>query len=158
LVLAILHLAIVLMVVGKYAMDRNTLPRAWALVAPFDPELPVRGRYVRLAVHADPGGTFPSFPSNVAFHQVRLKVENGRLIATPFDGPGNITGRFESGASAVVISDAVAFFLPEHVPDPSRRPAGEELWAELSIPRKGPPRPVRLGVKKSGVLTPLDLN
>lgn len=56
-----------------------------------------------------------------------------------------------------VLDDRLAFFIPEHVPDPSRRPAGEELWVEVTLPRKGPLRPIRLGVKKDGVLNPLDL-
>lgn len=47
-------------------------------------------------------------------------------------------------------------FVPEHVPDPSIRVAGEELWGEVSVPRKGPPRPVRLGVKRgTGAIEPL---
>jgi len=53
-------------------------------------------------------------------------------------------------------NERLAFFIPEHVPDPSIRPAGEELWAEVTLPRKGPPRPIRLAVKKDGVLTPLE--
>lgn len=52
-------------------------------------------------------------------------------------------------------SEELAFFIPEHVPDPSIRPPGEELWAEVTLPRKGAPRPIRLAVKKDGVLTPL---
>jgi hypothetical protein len=52
-------------------------------------------------------------------------------------------------------AEQLAFLIPEHVPDPSIRPDGEELWAEVTIPRKGAPRPIRLGVKKDGVLTPL---
>jgi uncharacterized membrane-anchored protein len=52
-------------------------------------------------------------------------------------------------------TEAIAFFIPEHVPDPSIRAAGEELWAEVTLPRKGAPRPIRLAVKKDGVLTPL---
>jgi hypothetical protein len=52
----------------------------------------------------------------------------------------------------------VAFFIPEHVPDPSRRPPGEQLWIEATIPKKGIPRPIRLGVRKgSGQIVPLDL-
>jgi hypothetical protein len=51
--------------------------------------------------------------------------------------------------------EQLAFFIPEHVPDPSIRPPGEELWAEVTLPRKGAPRPIRLAVKKDGVLTPL---
>ena len=52
-------------------------------------------------------------------------------------------------------SERLAFFIPEHVPDPSIRRAGEELWAEVTIPKRGAPRPIRLAVKKDGVLTPL---
>ena len=52
-------------------------------------------------------------------------------------------------------SEQLAFFIPEHVPDPSIRPEGEELWAEVTIPKRGAPRPIRLAVKKDGVLTPL---
>jgi hypothetical protein len=52
----------------------------------------------------------------------------------------------------------IAFFIPEHVADPSIRPAGEELWAEVTVPPKGPPRPIQLGVMKNGLLTPLKFN
>ncbi|HYT68876.1 MAG TPA: hypothetical protein VEL51_20805 [Vicinamibacterales bacterium] len=52
--------------------------------------------------------------------------------------------------------ERIAFFIPEHVPDPSVRAPGEELWAEVTLPRKGAPRPIRLAVKKNGVLTPLE--
>lgn len=51
----------------------------------------------------------------------------------------------------------VAYFIPADAADPSRRAAGEELWVEVSIPRQGPPRPIRLGVKSGETLTPLDL-
>ena len=51
-------------------------------------------------------------------------------------------------------------FSIKNVPNPSRRAAGEELWVEATISRKGPPlrRPIRLGVKKGQVLTPLGLD
>lgn len=60
-------------------------------------------------------------------------------------------------ANCVVRPGPLAFYIPEHIPDPSRRQPGEELWVEVSIPGKGPLRPVRLGVKKDGLLTPLEL-
>jgi hypothetical protein len=44
------------------------------------------------------------------------------------------------------------------VPDPSVLEAGEELWVEVTLPRSGAPRPIRLGVRKDGVLTPLALD
>ena len=55
----------------------------------------------------------------------------------------------------VRLEEPLACFIPEKVPDPSIRPAGEELWVEATLPRKGPLRPIRLGVKKDGKLTPL---
>ena len=51
----------------------------------------------------------------------------------------------------------VAFFIPEHVRDPSVRPPGEELWVELTLPAHSWPRPIRLGVMRRGELTPLEL-
>jgi len=57
----------------------------------------------------------------------------------------------------VTLGETLAFFIPEHVPDPSRRAAGEELWVEATLPKKGPLRPIRLAVKKDGHFTVLDL-
>ena len=107
------HIALLLGLVVQYQWDRARLPRAWFRAVPYDPNLPIRGRYVSL-----------------------------RLLELP---KNNDVGR------------PVAFFIPEHVPDPSQRTTGEELWVEVTLPPEGPPRPIRLGVKKNGVLQALDL-
>lgn len=57
----------------------------------------------------------------------------------------------------MVLVEPVAFFIPEHITDPSVRPAGEEQWAEVTIPRRGPPRPIRLAVGRNGRLMPLEI-
>ena len=148
---ALLQCLIVLSVAGKYALDRQRLPRVWVKAAPVDPNLPVRGRYVslRLEVAALP-------ETGVQWMSAQLSVQDGRLVATPVPfGTGVTIGRYAGGSWGIL--DPVAFFIPEHVPDPSRPAPGEELWVEVSVPRQGPPRPLRLGVKKDGVLTPLDL-
>ena len=41
--------------------------------------------------------------------------------------------------------------------DPARRALGEEPWVEVNVPKSGPPRPIRLGVKKGEALTPLEM-
>ena len=46
----------------------------------------------------------------------------GRYVRFTVDGPH---GR-----------EVLAFYIPEHVPDPSRRESGEELWVEVSLPKK----------------------
>lgn len=148
---ALLQCLIVLSVAGKYALDRQRLPRVWVKAAPVDPSLPLRGRYVslRLEVSAPPEAGF-------RWRSTHLSVEDGRLVATPAPfGTGMTIWRV--GGGPWVIDDPVAFFISEHVPDPSRRAPGEELWVEVSVPQHGAPRPLRLGVKKDGVLTPLAL-
>jgi len=63
-----------------------------------------------------------------------------------------------TGEKLAVLAEPVAFFIPEHIPDPSRHQQGEELWAEVTIPKKSLPRPIRLGVKKGNVpIVPLEL-
>ncbi len=152
LLLALLQLAVVLSVAGKYYIDRTRLPRVWVRALPFDPNLPIRGRYVRVQVpveaRAAPAGSF---------WQAQLSIEEGKLVASPTSAPGAVWIR-TIGKDTAVLQEPLAYFIPEHVPDPSRRPPGEELWVEVSVPAKGPPRPIRLGVKKDGVLTPLELN
>jgi uncharacterized membrane-anchored protein len=148
LLLMLLQTAIVLSVAGKYYSDRTKLPRVWVQAAPFDPNLPIRGRYVRLRLLVEAPST--------AGGMMNLSVEDGRLVAASSAPAGSVL--VTRGPEGMLLSEPVAFFIPEHVADPSRRPRGEELWVEVSVPAKGPPRPIRLGVKKSGVLTPLDLN
>ncbi len=46
--LAIVHVLLVGTLGLKLLADRARLPRAWARTLPFDPNLPIRGRYVRL--------------------------------------------------------------------------------------------------------------
>ena len=111
-ILAAIHVVLALSVTAKFAYDRETLPRQWVRAEPYDPTLPIRGRYVRLRLRGDT-----------------------EALRVP-----------------------VAYFIPADAIDPSIRPAGEELWVEVSIPKRGDPRPIRLGVKPSGgEITPLEL-
>jgi hypothetical protein len=162
--LAVLHLALVASLAGKYRVDRHTLPRGWVRTQPYDPELPIRGRYVQLRVEtrlddALRTAEVPQGPS----HAYGFWTGPARLA---MDRDGLILKRDKSGKQLWIqvsggrhfLTEPIAYFLPEKVADPSRRPAGEELWVEVSVPRRGPPRPIRLGVRRGGVLTPLDLD
>jgi hypothetical protein len=145
----LLQCLIVLSVAGKYAIDRERLPRVWVNATPVDPELPLRGRYVSLRLQVEMPDGFIG-----VYAPVRLHVEAGRLRATPDRENGGLTvTRFQQ--RPWTLTEPVAFYLPEHAADPSRRAPGEELWVEVSVPRNGPPRPLRLAVKKEGKLTPL---
>ena len=154
LVLGGVQVAMVLSLGGKLLVDRATQPRVWVKVVPFDPHLPIRGRYVSLQVMAEARG----FEPGVLYTTAQLSVEDGKLIARPTEDTSATMVRITGNPPVANLSEPVAFFIPEHVPDPSRRPSGEELWVEVTVPKKGPPRPIRLGVKKDGVLTPLALD
>jgi hypothetical protein len=168
LIIAALHVGLVASLGAKLLYDRGTRPRVWALTAPYDPSLPIRGRYVSLQLVVEPRGVADPKPrlSFVPPQAVSLRVEREKLVAEaipqqPGYDPSELHARLveRRGETLAVLVQPVAFFIPEHVPDPSRRLAGEELWVEVTIPKKGPPRPIRLGVKKgNGAIAPLDLN
>jgi hypothetical protein len=155
--LAIVHVALVGLLGLKLRADRAELPRGWARTLPYDPSLPIRGRYVRLRLEVP----LDSAPISAAREQgigVRLEVRGERLRGVP-DTNADLTVTIDSvaGGLRAALVKPIAFFIPEHLADPSVRQAGEELWVEVTVPRRGPPRPIRLGVSKNGTIAPLDL-
>ena len=155
--LAIVHVLLVGSLGLKLLADRARLPRGWARTVPFDPNLPIRGRYVRLRLEVPlADGSDSAWAGE--FRNVRLQTTGDRLQGV-LEDDGPLRVRLDSTAHGLVagLEDPVAFFIPEHIPDPSLRPAGEELWAEVTVPGRGPPRPIRLGVRRDEALTPLDI-
>lgn len=151
-VLAASHMAIVASLGAKLLIDRATLPRVWARTAPVDPSLPIRGRYVRLRIEAEHVG---ELARDQASTTVDFAVRDDRLVAIA--GNGSLFAEIEerNGRKVAVPYQALTYFIPSDAPDPSQRPSGEELWVEVSVPRQGLPRPIRLGIKRDGILTPL---
>ncbi len=163
LVLAAVHCLLVCSLGVKMLYDRATRPRVWVKTAAYDPMLPIRGRYVslRMEVETDP----PLPPPNVGItrwvyqQSAHLEIRNGKLVAVS-DPEGSVHySRMPSDTTPlpVMLVEPIDFFLPEHAPDPSRLQRGEELWAEVTVPRKGRPRPIRLAVKRGEEFRPLDL-
>lgn len=136
----------------KFVLDRQQYPRVWVRTVPFDPDLPIRGRYVRLAavVEHEPGAP------DLEYGRARLAVHDDKLVAVADEeGRHVITRRTCGDRPCWSLQEPLAFFIPEHVADPSIRQPGEELWVEVTVPPKGPPRPVKLGVYSQGRLAPL---
>lgn len=164
LLVALIHVAIVASLGAKLIVDRALRPRVWARAAPVDPNLPIRGRYVSLRLEAAIGVdlNLPA-PTSGSDNQspvlpVALTVRNNQLTAVPTpNGSTTLHARAvqRDGQRIAVLTEPLAYFIPEHAPDPSRRAEGEELWVEVTVPRDGIARPIRLGVKRNGVLTPL---
>lgn len=164
LLVAAVQVAIVLSLGGKLLYDRATRPRVWVRAVAFDPDLPIRGRYLaeRLEMPAEgfifhgPRTPVPLPPSYYDSGYTQLRA--GQLIATK-QGSGPVVGfvlQMRGDQLTARMQEPVLIFVPEHANVPRLNP-GEETWVEVTVPAKGPPRPIRMGIKKDGVLTPLNL-
>ena len=71
LALLLIQLAIVSSIAAKYLYQRWTCPRVWARTVAFDPELPMRGRYLSLQLTVDgcqstlPSARAAAFPRDI---------------------------------------------------------------------------------------------
>lgn len=160
---ALLHMLIILSLGGKLLMDRASRPRVWVKTVSVDPDLPIRGRYLTLRLQARAPWIAELHKKDVFdVYNVQLRAENGELIASKADTDTGVSVRVWNGlndsSEYVNLDDTVAFFLPEHANVPTPRAwNGEELWAEVTLPRKGPPRPIQLALKNSSGWHPLNL-
>ena len=186
--LAVLIAQLVLLctVVASYAWQRHTYPRVWTRAYGYDPQLPLRGRYLNLQVAVDGcPSTLPSarqaiFPRDVhgvikpgpyaiqplpaVEFSANLQVENGTLQALYIsDEEQRASGQFvsaQSGGSchAMRLSRPVDFFIADKAPALLPLKPDQELWIELTIPPKGPPRPIQLALKSDSLWQPLAYN
>jgi len=86
-----------------------------------------------------------------------LRGQQLAAVASP-DGEYWVQLPSDGDGQEMVIHADTAYFLGEHSADPTRLKAGDELWFEATVPRKGPPRPIRLAIKHNGELQPLPLD
>jgi hypothetical protein len=159
LIVALLHILIILSLAGKLLYDRASRPRVWVRTGSIDPDLPIRGRYftLNLEVHA------PDISNNknrYVYQAVEIAAENGQLVAHPTSRNSrmylgvliNWSNRAEN--NTYLLYPSVPFFIPEHA-DMPRLGTGDQLWAEVTVPRKGPPRVIQLAIKRGSEWIPL---
>lgn len=161
LAVAIIHILIVLSVGGKLLYDRATRPRVWVRTGSFDPDLPIRGRYFTLNLQVRAPGLGGEFriPNSYSSTYVELTAENGELVAHKTDRRTGMmlnawSWQRNRGNDIFLLASPVVFFIPEHAEAPRIGPGGE-LWAEVTVPKKGPPRPIQLAVKNGQKWIPL---
>jgi hypothetical protein len=167
LVLTAIQVALVLSLGVKLLYDRMTRPRAWALSEVYDPDLPIRGRYLSERLRLPTEGFTYKEPNqrNISDWYLNrqwayLDVRNGQLIAKQLgSGPGEwiYLHKENDGTLTAFSEEPVLLFISEHADIPSLQ-RGQQMWVEVTVPKKGPPRPIRIGIKKDGVLTPLKLD
>ena len=183
---ALIQVLIVCSLGAKLLYDRHTRPQAWFKTERYDPNLPIRGRYLSLQIEVnDPRSseeTAQKFRDEIKMYenlrnQYRsfynfgrecgsIGVRDGKSIAIFNDGGAwncdNLTfERWRHNEQTVLrVAQPVLFFISDTAKDPSRLSTGEELWVLATIPRKGPPRPIALGFKKAGQaeISPLSLD
>jgi uncharacterized membrane-anchored protein len=153
---AVIQVLLVCSLGAKLLYDRHRYPRMWVKTAPVDPELPIRGRYLALGLevkrdfnlNADEQKRLSS-KDGVVYHSARLELRGNDLYAVSAQGPGSrLVWLSNTDASSPTMRwpEPVLYFIPEHAEDPSRQPPGSALWAEVTIPKKGSPRPIQLAV------------
>ena len=177
-VVASIQVLIVCSLGAKLLYDRHTRPQVWFKTARYDPNLPIRGRYLALQLELnDPRSQeevlqkFGNGTQNVWMgfgHECGSIVARDAMPSVVFDN--SETGdcqnlRFErwntgSGGMHLRLEEPVLFFVPDTAQDPRGTRTSDETWVLVTIPRKGPPRPIALGVKKVGTtnIERLDLN
>jgi hypothetical protein len=182
----VLQLALVNAIAAKYLYQRWRCPRVWTRAFAYDPELPLRGRYLSLQLAVDgcqstlPNAGQARFPRAVngaatqgpygiragapVQFNASLKVEDNRLLAIRIPDlesaePGQqVTAWGSSGCDQMRLAQPADFFIPDTAQSPLPVKEGQELWIEVTVPPKGSPRPLQLALKDHGVWKPLALD
>jgi hypothetical protein len=183
LALLIFQLAIVSSIAAKYWYQRWTCPRVWTRAAAIDPQLPMRGRYLALQLTVDgcqstlPSAKDANFPRdfsgavkpgpyivrpNAVDFFATLKVANNTLVAVRNEGTEDSTAGQEvigtpgSPCNQMRLASSTDFFISDTAQSPLPLQPGQELWIEVTVPPKGPSRPIQLALKDNGTWKPLE--
>ena len=175
-VLLVVQAVLVLSIAGKYLYERKVSPRVWVRAAQYDPNMPLRGRYLALQLAVDAcglprdeahhmGGFAHSVPPNPGYWRwtVTPVVQVGKLVpvlASYTDRPeltDEVTVWESRLCDRASLSKGVEYFIPDTASSPFPPRNGEELWVEITVPPMGPPRPIQLALSKDGAFTPLNL-
>jgi len=174
---ALIQVLIVCSLGAKLLYERRTRPQAWFKTERYDPNLPIRGRYVSLQLEVSDsrsgeeigkkfGNEIQVIENQRSHYNYRgmyhfgrecgaIAFRDGLPIAEFDDSPAwncdNLTFvRWRTGnETRLRLTEPILFFISDTAKDPTHLATGEQLWVLATIPRKGPPRPIALGVKKA---------
>ncbi|MGD0903333.1 MAG: hypothetical protein ABR924_10375, partial [Terracidiphilus sp.] len=181
--LLLIQLTIFSSIAAKYLYKRWRCPSAWTRTVASYPEQPMRGRYLSVQLIVDGcqstmpsaleitvprnaegvpvGKTFSvNAPQPVQF-PATLKVEGSKLVAIriPEDDSQSrgqtVSAWPGSSCESFRLDQPVDFYIAEHAASPVPVKPGQELWMEVTVPPKGPPRPIQLALKQDGAWKPL---
>lgn len=180
----LIQLAIVSTIAAKYLYQRWTFPRVWTRTVAYDPELVMRGRYLSLQLMVDgcestlPSGKEAEFPRNVdgtisstvftvrgqvkvVEFPAKLVVKDNKLMAVHQRDAENwrdvqrVSAWQNTTCDQMRLDQPVNFYIAEYSQSPLPVKQRDELWIEVTVPPKGPPRPLQLALKQGGAWKPL---
>jgi hypothetical protein len=165
---ALIQVLIVCSLGAKLLYDRHTRPEVWFKTARYDPNLPIRGRYLGLQIELnDPRSAeeiqskFGRTPDQVWMGYGQecgsIEAHDGSPVVVFDSSPAwncdNLSfsrWRTTDKITHLRLGEPLLFFIPDTAKDPRGSQAGDQVWVLATIPRKGPPRPIALGLKKAG--------
>jgi hypothetical protein len=168
LILFLVQLVLVLSVAGKYFYERQTRPRVWTRATQFDPNLPLRGRYLALQLLLDacslPQDTVHAirpYSGGHSFWQwnVSLAAENGKLVPSVAPQGGETLRLFVGKpCDRATLGNQELLFIPDRAQVPLPLQPGQDLWVEVTVPASGPPRPIQIALSSAAGFHPLKLD
>jgi hypothetical protein len=171
---------------GKYLWERHTRPMVWVKTTPFgesavlNPPQEVTDRYMPVQLSVDVCGLAPKAPeeeddygrpldpvAGTYVHYparkgtVRVAAKDGRLVAV--DAGGAFTHNAQEflwdmrkPCTEARLLEIVKFYVPKGLDLPEHLKPGESLWALVTVPAKGPLRPLELALSDGTGFHPLE--
>jgi hypothetical protein len=170
--LLIIQLAIVSSIAAKYLYQRWTCPKVWTRAVAYDPELVMRGRYLSIQLHVNACGIELPHPadyvkqdsSEILFDRkgiatpyidAHIGIKNNVLAVESLDESGfdkntmAIQLRQRESCDKAMLIPGIDFYISETAKSPFPLAKGSEVWVEVTVPPKGPPRPIAMATKDS---------
>jgi hypothetical protein len=162
------QLVLVLSIAGKYAYERKVCPRVWVRTAQVDPSYPLRGRYLALQLTAnacalphDAANLLGPGSTNAWRWRVKPEAKQGTLVAVAVGNDvrpeltQDVTQVGNRSCARAVLSPSADYFIGDRAKSPFPLKLNEELWAEVTVPPSGPPRPIQLAISSGAGFRPL---
>jgi len=179
--LIVVQCLLVSSIAAKYLYERASRPRVWVRVAQYDPNLPMRGRYLALSPVVDACSLPHDSESKRAWTpyspdkkpvkpvtnwewRVVTKAKDGKLVVEdarnvlPRSQTQTIWLNGDQDCERARLTPAIDFFIPDTAKSQWPLKAGTELWVEVTVPPEGPPRPIQLALSDNGQWKPLRFN
>jgi hypothetical protein len=132
---------------------KSTLPSAKEAAMPRNVDgLPVGTRF---SVNTAQAVRFPASIKVEGNKLVALRIPDSENVSPMPPGSQIVAAWPGSSCENLRLDTPVDFYIPEHAAIPAHLKTGQELWIEVTVPPKGPPRPIQLALKEDGAWKPL---